>query len=286
MNTRQTMTAIAAESVSNDEINQRIAEYYSAATFTDMLQASADSDELMLLVGRYIHYCSVFGASQANLAGAIGVRQELFRDPNEAGAMADVCAEVAAGVFFGAIDEFYDRDIPGHMTHRALAQATLKGLARFYDWDSDKLERLIHHHRPTIEAMQRGTEGYGVGMAMDEAKLFRAFGFHLGTEILADEEFCLLDQFFQARRPDIVDYLTNTPISVHGVSLPAYFWIGRHTIADAEHFDAAVDCAALALKYYAGGADRGQAKAWILEGVAEIAELERDFMSAVLTELA
>jgi hypothetical protein len=263
------------------EIEHKIALHYRATTFQKHLEDAVDTEILMRIMCRYIHYCSVFGGCQASLAGEMSVRQDVFRDDNEPGPLADNSVEVAAGVFFGAVDEFGDREMTQRRTHRSLAQATLKALAQFYNYDTNKLDHVMIRHQPTHEAIQRALIGYGVNIIMDEPKLFRALGFHLGTEILADQEFGIMNVFFRTKRPDIARYLEQAEIQVGGQTLPAYFWISRHTVADAEHFDAAVQSANQALQYYAGTADRTQVKEWILEGVQEIAVLEADFMSHV-----
>jgi hypothetical protein len=52
-------------------------------------------------------------------------------------------------------------------------------------------------------------------------------------------------------------------------------------VADAEHFDAAIECANQALRYYAGRAGRAQVRDFMLRGVEEMALVEAGFMSGV-----
>ncbi len=263
------------------EVAPAIAGFGSSATFKRRLEENAHRPELLQVVGRFIHFCSVFGGCQASFAGELAVRQDLFRDLDEPDAVADNSVDVAAGVFFGAIDEFGDREDPNRRTHRALAQATLKGLARYYLCDDTRLRQLIVEHAPTRVAITGALSGYGVNQVMDTKKVFNALGFHLGTEILADQEFNTLHDFFREHRPDLVAYLQDNEVRINGRVMPAYFWISRHSIADAEHFDAAVESANLALRYHVPTTQQAQAKAWILAGVSEIAKLAADFMNAV-----
>ena len=81
-----------------------------------------------------------------------------------------------------------------------------------------------------------------------------------------------------------MQYLEGTEVRVGGKVLPAYFWIERHSVADAEHFAAAVASVNLALQYYSVASERPQAKQWILAGVAEIAQLESAFIGAMLSD--
>lgn len=263
------------------EISAITASYHSSAAFKRLLEGAAHRPALLPIVARYIHFCSVFGGCQASLAGELAVRQDLFRDLGEPAALGDNSVEVAAGIFFGAIDEFGDREDQNRRTHRSLAQATLKGLAGYYQCDDATLRAMVLDHAATRDCLARCLAGYGVNLVMDTEKLFRAVGFHLATEILADEEFCLLHDFFRAHRPDLVQYLEQNEVRIGGKVLPAYFWIQRHSVADAEHFAAAVESANLALRYHFPVAQRAQAKQWILDGVRENAQLEADFMAAV-----
>jgi hypothetical protein len=266
-------------------VSRRIAEHHTGTTFARALEQAAHSEQLLTIMSRFIHYCSVFGGCQASLAGEMAVRQELFRDPGEPEATADNSVEIAAGVFFGAIDEFGDRESsltsPKRQTHRSLAQATLKGLASFYGRELATLRQQTTDHGPTRQAMARVLLGYGVNTVMDDEKIFRALGFHLATEIIADEEFCTLDRLFRQQRPDIAAFLGELQVAVGPTTLPAYFWISRHTVADAEHFAAALESANLALDYYAGAAPREQVLEWILGGVADNAAVAAEFMNAV-----
>jgi hypothetical protein len=213
------------------------------------------------------------------------VQQELFQGPVAAALCADSSVEVAAGVFFGAIDEFGDRESRAaanqQHTHRSLAQATLIGLCRFFGCDPAVVRRASAEHLPTRRAVQGALAGYGVNQHKGEDKIFRALGFHLATELLADEEFCTIDAVLRAERPDLVAYLSEQRIEHLGQKLPAYFWISRHTVADAEHFDAAIECANQALRYYAGRAGRAQVRDFMLRGVEEMALVEAGFMSGV-----
>ncbi|WP_159397670.1 hypothetical protein [Sorangium cellulosum] len=276
------MQGESVTTIERREIADALARNVSLDALRQHLEGAAAGEDLLRVVARFVHYASVFGGSQASLAGELSVRQDLFRLPGEPAAVADNGVEVAASIFFGAIDEFGDREM--RRTHRALGQAMLKALTRYLGVSYERLDEIVLGHRPTREIVARVLAGYGVNQVKDEAKLFRAFGFHLGTELLADEEFAIFDRFFQTRRPDIVEHLQSTEMDVGGVMYPAYYWVKRHTVADAEHFEAAIDGANRALRHYAGGAARETVKRWLLEGVREIALVELDFLRWVTVE--
>jgi hypothetical protein len=265
--------------LSRKDIEETIAAHFCMRVFAEHLRA-ADDAGLLRILSRFIYYASIFGACQAQLAGELAARQGLFRDPSLPGAFDDCSVEVACGVFFGAIDEFGDREVSGHITHRVLGQATLKALCQYFSADDATLRKVMKGHEPTRESIRRTMEGYGVNMALDDAKLFRCLGFHLATELLADEEFCTIASVLRSHHKPLVDFLQDADVTIAGRKVPALYWIDRHTVADAEHFAAAVESGNQALSFYAGP-DRALAKTWMLQGVAEMAKLEAYFMGHV-----
>src|SRR5205814_1694141 len=97
-------------------------------------------------------------------------------------------------------------------THRLLAQAALKVAGSFFGYDLAVFNALTRPHRHTVAAIRKVCDGYGINQSMDERKLFCALGFHLGSELLADEEFRILDNFLRANHPDLVDFMESTGV--------------------------------------------------------------------------
>ncbi|KYC35994.1 hypothetical protein WA1_40315 [Scytonema hofmannii PCC 7110] len=263
------------------EVCKTIAEEYTSLTFKQLLEEATSGEALLRLMGRFFQYSSAFAPCQTCLAGYIAVRKDLFNTSNEVGLFADRSVEIGAGMFFGAIDEFGDREAPEPHTHRALALATLKGMAQFFGYDMLALSKLILQHRPTNDAIRKVHRSGGINMVVDEAHLFRAIGFHLGTEVLGEDENRVLEEFFRTKHPEIVRYLQETEVEIDGKVIPAYYWFSRHIVAEAEHFDAGILSANQALHYYTGLEDKQQIKSWILEGVREIAVQMSEFMEEV-----
>ena len=106
-------------------------------------------------------------------------------------------------------------------------------------------------------------------------------GFHVGSEILADREFLIIDQVLKEKRPDLVAHLSATKVEILGQKHDAYYWIHIHTGVEAEHFDAALRGVNSALRFYAGGHDPAEVKGWILAGFAAFAEVQGGFMDAL-----
>jgi hypothetical protein len=237
---------------------------------------------LLTLIGRFIQFNSAFGAGLANLAGEIAARQDLFRDASEpVRILADRAAEVASDFFFAAIDEFDDRLTPWRDTHRTLAQATLKGLGALVGYSPAQLNDVIRINAGTQAAVAAVCEGYGIGAPLDEPRLFSAMGFHTGSEILADQEFTVIDRCLRARRPQLVRALEEAQVEVLGLKHNAYYWIRVHTSVEAEHFDAALKGVNNALRFYAGEVPLSTVRTWILHGFAHFARVEGEFMEAL-----
>jgi hypothetical protein len=270
--------------ITRAEVCETVERHYQPALFREQLEKANDGDLLLRVMGRFFQFSSAFGPGQASLASHVAARKDLFNTSNEVGIFADRSVEVGAGIFFGAIDEFSDRETPGHFSHRVLALATLKGIATFFGFDMETLSKHIRHHAPTNRGIRRVSSSYGVNVVMDDAALFRGIGFHLGTEVLGEDENRVLDSFFCTTRPDIMASLDNAEVEVDGIPVPANIWFRRHIIAEAEHFDAGIDAANQALHYYSGSDSLQEVKQWIFEGVKEVAVLQHETVGAFLND--
>jgi hypothetical protein len=245
-------------------------------------KVAAEPAALLSVLGRYIQFNGAFGPGLANLAGEIAARQGLFRDMAEPVIiLQDRAAEVAADFFHAAVDEFDDRMTPWRDTHRTLAQATVKGLGRFFGYAPEALNDVIHINRRTNEAMEMVSEGYGLAAALSEQRLFHGMGFHTGSEVLADEEFTIIDRVLKEKRPDIVKGLEEMRVEILGGQHNAYYWIRIHTSVEAEHFDAAVKGVNKALRFYTGAEPGPTVRGWILGGFRHFAEVQAAFMSGL-----
>ena len=237
---------------------------------------------LLSVVGRYVQFNSAFGPGLANLAGEIAARQGLFRDPDEPlHLVADRAAEVASDFFYAAIDEFDDRLTPWRDTHRTLAQATIKGMGAYFGYTPQQLNDVIRINPATVLSVARVSDGYGIGAALDDARLFCAMGFHTGSEVLADAEFNVLDHGLRKGRPEMVEALQKTRVAINGQEHDAYYWVRIHTSVEADHFDAALKGVNNAARFYAGAADPATVRGWVLAGFREFADVQGAFMTAL-----
>jgi hypothetical protein len=245
-------------------------------------QGAGEPAAFLCVLARYVQFNSAFGPGLSNLAGEIAARQGLFRDEAEpVRILADRAAEVGADFFYAAIDEFDDRATTWRDTHRTLAQATVKGAGAFFGYAPEQLNPVLRINPATEEAMRRVWHGYGIGERLPEPRLFSAMGFHVGSEILADREFLIIDQVLKERRPDLVAHLSATKVEILGQKHDAYYWVHIHTGVEAEHFDAALHGVNSALRFYAGAHDPAEVKGWILAGFASFARVQGEFMAAL-----
>jgi hypothetical protein len=228
---------------------------------TSALRVAGQSPRATLrFLGRYASWNGWFGSGVAALAAKIGRSRALFIDPNEPVlALADRSVLVASYFFDAARDEFDDRDTVHRDTHRCLAQALLKGSLGFLAAKDRTLSEANHVNELLapplwLDALGvRVAESYGAGTIDDPAGVFRAIGYHLGSEVLADREFSLIDESMRRDHSELVAQLTSQTVEIAGQEHVAYQWIAIHSGhgggAEADHFEWATRGARLALGY-------------------------------------
>jgi hypothetical protein len=276
------IAAMSAQRIGRDDLDAILAAHHGNEALRAAFEGAAEPGAFLSVLGRYVQFNSAFGPGLANLAGEIAARQGLFRDPDEpVKILADRAAEVGSDFFYAAVDEFDDRATHWRDTHRTLAQATVKGAGRFFGFAPEQLNEVIRINRVTEESMGLVSLGYGLGERLGEDRLFSAMGFHVGSEILADREFLIIDQVLKEKRPDFVAALREMKVEILGQKHDAYYWIHIHTGVEAEHFDAALRGVNSALRFYAGGSDPAQVKGFMLAGFRSFAEVQARFMDAL-----
>lgn len=211
-----------------------------------------------LFLARYASWNGLFGSGVASLSGKIGRSQDLFLEEGMLAPLADRSVLVASYFFDAARDEFDDRDTEHRDTHRCLAQATLTGVVNIAkpnhsELADEALEQTLKAPFWLSALRERVAHGYGEGSADDYAGIFRAIGYHLGSELLADKEFSIIDASLKAHDADLVNELLEMEVTIAGQGHNCYQWIGIHSGhgggAEADHFDWAVSGADLAFKY-------------------------------------
>lgn len=256
-----------------------------------LLQAVASPEALLRFLARYTSWNGCFGSGVATLAGKIGRTRGIFLDPAmRIRAVADRSVYVASYFFDAARDEFDDRDTVHRDTHRCLAQATLLGTAQHFARsdprlaDEARLETLTKAPRWLMKANRNVADGYGANSADSDAAVFAAIGYHLGSELLADQEFSLIDETLQKRCADLVQALKRTQVAIAGQQHTAYQWVSIHSghggAVEADHFAWATQGAQRALKYTPAASRAGMRKA-LHAGFCSFADQHREFFDQV-----
>lgn len=266
--------------ISRGELDTILKEHHGNEAFKNHLESCKGEDVLRVLA-RYIHWNRVFGACVANLASRIALEFELFTDKSQPlGLVADRSVEVSRHFFFAAIDEFGERSILGNPTHRQLAQNLLIVTCQHFGYDPTNPLEVAHFgeltkpNPATLRAVEQVKRGYGA-TSEEAGRCFRSMGFHIGSELLADVEFRILDEVLCRQFPELVKHIGK---------VNCYRWVSLHTSVEADHFVAATEGANLALKYCSGEARAEEIKELILEGFAEFAHVQEDFMCGLLEE--
>lgn len=239
--------------------------------FFRALDEATDGAMLISFLGQYTHFNSVFGAGVASLSGEIARRQDLFRNREQpVEILAEQSIEVAARIFYAAVEEFHR-----HKTHRAMAKDSIQEIGSYFGLTSLDMNRLMPAKRSTLSFMEKITDGYCPSRAGDEAEVHAAIGFHIASEIIADEEFNILDRHLRTKHIDLVEHLKQKK---------AYAWVQVHTTVEADHFEIAVEGANCALNYYAGQLELSQVKSLILKGFTQFADLQTEFMESLCSK--
>lgn len=209
-----------------------------------------DPVERVRVLANYTSWNGFFGAGVAALAGKIGRSRRMFLDPAQPiRAVADRSVLVASYFFDAARDEFDDSTTTQRDTHRCLAQAFIAGLIRFGAdaegvallKDVDQVNALLEEPDWLKALNEQVAYGYGARSNDTALAVFRAMGYHLGSEVLADVEFSVIDEKFSAKVPALTAYLKNTELEVAGEAHVPYAWLEVHSGhgggAEADHFE-------------------------------------------------
>jgi hypothetical protein len=244
---------------------------------------TAEPIGVLRFLGHYVRWNAGFGAGVAHLAAKIGRAYDAFLDPGEPiPAIADRSLHVASFFFEAARDEFDDGATRHRDAHRTLAQAVLKGVVGYYNIDVDTARAALTAPAWLDALEQRTWRGYGNGTPEDRLSIARAMGFHLGSEVLADEEFSRIDQTLREARPELVQALLRARVRIADNDHPAWYWVGIHSGhgggVEAEHFACAVAGVAEAIRY-TPASEHAAFRDAVLDGFSEFAACHREFFS-------
>ena len=210
---------------------------------------------LLRFLGRYTSWNGYFGSGVATLAGKVGRCRNTFLDPEQPILhLADRSVFVASFFFDAARDEFDDRSTEHRDTHRCLAQALVGGVVAYAGLDdAEEVNELLAEPSWLRTLQDRVALGYGARSEDHAPMLFRSMGYHLGSEVLADEEFSRIDAALREADPALVQHLEGYELEIAGKKHNAYRWLSAHSghgsAVEWDHFKWAVEGVELAFRY-------------------------------------
>jgi hypothetical protein len=268
-------TKIDFLSISEIDIRHEVSAFQGNSIFSNALGKSTPQILVPLLL-KYISFNRYFGAGVAHLSSELAISGN-FVDSSEPLLSNDRSMDIAGYVFSAAIDEFGDTSLGNRPTHRTLAQATMNGIIEYSGYSETDVNRCMEQiDSKKIDSVIMN--GYAKRAENNEKELFRALGFHIGSEFLADQEFRILDNCLQTKYPELITFLQQTTIPISDYKVPAYHWVKIHTSVEECHFENSLKAANMVMQYYAGSQHTIEVGKQILEGVSAFASFQEKFM--------
>jgi hypothetical protein len=241
--------------------------------------AAASPEGLYYFMQRYAHFNGYAGSLVARLASSIGISRDLFNQSGVAIAdQADRGLNIAAKVLAATIDEHADAGAQ-QVTHRTLAQATMNAIGD-YAGLSDRERNNIAQTPDWMQPILVDTVGGYQGVIGDLQALVTAVGFHIGSELLADREYALIDKVVRHnhRGAGFDAYLQGKQVEIGGKRLSPWYWIvvhGKHNSSgvEAEHCQLAIDALNMIAEYRSESA--ATILEWATKGFLDFADVQQ-----------
>jgi hypothetical protein len=226
----------------------------SAQRVKDRLAQITNGEQLTRFFVRYAGWNGRFANGVAALVSLIGDQRDLFLETGFPRAVADRSNYIASYIFDAARDEYNDHINPIRDTHRCMAQASLICMSAFYGLGNKVLDEAEPQSlRRLNEAVILGYTGRTTAADDIATRVFAGLGYHLGSELLADREFSIIDEYLRQHKNDLVQHLMRSTVELAGGQHRCYAWVGVHSGhgggVEAEHFEYAISGARAALNY-------------------------------------
>ncbi len=247
------------------------------ARVRERLATLAGDAQLLRFFRDYASWNGSFANGVAALTSLIGRQRALFREAGFPQSVADRSNFVASFFFDAARDEYDDHINPQRDSHRCMAQAALIAMKDFFGLPDSLLDESERDEvRALNDAVLVGYTGLAHKGEGAVAQTFAAMGYHLGSELLADQEFSLIDEHMRQHRDGLVQHLMRSTVTLAGATHRCYAWVGVHSGhgggVEADHFEHAAQGARSALAY----APPGSAAAGLAALAAGFRSFDRD----------
>jgi hypothetical protein len=231
----------------------------------------SEPQTLITFLNNYAKWNREFAGGVAALTSLIS--DQNFQEKGFPPDLADRSTYVASYIFDAARDEYDDHINPQRDTHRSLAQATLLGMMEFFSAP----ESLFSQKMPDwLQALDANVLlGYTGSPLKGTLAAFKGLGYHLGSELLADREFSIIDSILCTQCPELVYFLKRKKITITGVDHRCYAWIGIHSgqgsAVEADHFDYGLKGVHKALQYLNDSDSREECLNQLVNGFKQFA---------------
>lgn len=221
------------------------------------LDSLKTGEELVRFFARYASWNGRFANGVSALVAMIGESRELFREKGYPRAVSDRSNYIASFIFDAARDEFDDHINPARDPHRSMAQAELICMNEFYKLGDSVLDEADPLQLNMVnDSVMKGYAGGASPSGLTARVVFAGMGYHLGSELLADREFSIIDKHLRATHANLVEHLLHSTVELTGDKHRCYAWIGVHSGegggVEADHFDFALSGVRAAFKYLVG----------------------------------
>jgi hypothetical protein len=240
--------------------------------FSHELEMSDSTEKFVHTLAQYIDFNECFAPAVLNLASRVAASTE-FHDSNFFPPIAsDRGAEIAAHIFFAAIDEY------SKVPHRTLAQHTLVTTCNHFGLNHQIIRKLTQRTTYVHDVRGEVQSAYGFNEpSPDYQRMLFNIGVHVAAEGTAASEFKGLENYISFKHQKLA---TALEISHHH-GLSAFHWIKVHTIVEENHFMRAIDAANLAITYRPSGLNDIEASDIIHSGIQHFQGLQEDFLRKV-----
>jgi hypothetical protein len=274
--------------------------YFSETTFRELLDfsdleqtitstmrfAAQNPISFYLFFQRYTYFNAYASSLIPRLVSSISLSRYLFTDPDTLVAEeADRGMQLAAKVMIAAADE------GGYsVSHRSLAQATLKTVGDYTGLSADQRNQLSRVPAWLDEIVDALIAGYQ-GTPGDIASLIQAIGFHAASEMLGDREYALLDMVirYENRGIGFDRYLRDqtSPILIEGHRYDPWCYVLIHSKHESsgleiEHAECALEVLNLLATYRTESEQ--QIQEWVFEGFKGFVELQQRLLREIYRE--
>lgn len=224
----------------------------------DRLAQLTDGPQLLRFFVQYASWNGHFANGVSALSSLLGSSRNLFREDGFPRAVADRSNYIASYFFDAARDEYDDHINPARDSHRCMAQAALISMKDYFGLGDAALEEDEPADLLAVnDGVMAGYTGQPATADGRAAQAFWAIGYHLGSELLADQEFSLIDEHLRQHQAALVHHLMRSTVQLAGGTHRCYAWVGVHSGhgggVEADHFDYALQGAHSALRFLVGG---------------------------------